>query len=517
MTESRPGHHAWNRWDAFALLFVLTLGLVNLPQPFAWDQALFAINARVLNDGGALYRDVWDVKQPGIYLFYWLGGRAFGFSEAGIHALELLWNLGLALAILTMLRRSFRVSWGPAVAAVLAVGYACALMRDGDITQVESLVGLPLFICAAASLPEAAGPPRFGGAVVSGIAGSVALLFKLVFAPIVVSFWLLALIEAVRLESTGRARRLVRLTTAFGLGAMIPIATTIAWLAASGVLGQAWHVWTDVSARYLAMAQQSGHHRLLRAGRWFTGGWWPVLVLAVLGIAPAIRRRGIGVRMVAWIIVASIVIFLQRWSYWQYQFLLFAVPIGVLAALGTEWLARSSREAGARVRRVALAAILVAAVFSAVAALAIRLVPLVQNGFALSDAGRARYMEAVSSDDLYAVLRRDTELLRRPSARRGPIYVLGNPMINWITDRVPAAPRHGAVLPSYMSPQDWEGVTARLVTHPPAYVVLQKKYFDGSSAPHPAAASFFAWLDGSCTIVRSEKTIVIYAPRDSSR
>lgn len=74
MTESRPGHHAWNRWDAFALLFVFTLGLANPPQPFAWDQALFAINARVLNDGGALYRDAWDVKQPGIYLFYWLGG-----------------------------------------------------------------------------------------------------------------------------------------------------------------------------------------------------------------------------------------------------------------------------------------------------------------------------------------------------------------------------------------------------------------------------------------------------------
>src|SRR5882757_6746566 len=90
------------RWfsnaELMALLVVVLIGLVHLPLPFHDDQAFFTVAAMKLNQGSLLYRDYWDIKQPGIFAFYWLGGKLFGFNEVGIHTLELFWMTGLAVA-----------------------------------------------------------------------------------------------------------------------------------------------------------------------------------------------------------------------------------------------------------------------------------------------------------------------------------------------------------------------------------------------------------------------------------
>ena len=48
------------------------LASIHLPYPFAGDQALFLLGAAALDRGEVLYVDFWDIKQPGIYLFFWL-------------------------------------------------------------------------------------------------------------------------------------------------------------------------------------------------------------------------------------------------------------------------------------------------------------------------------------------------------------------------------------------------------------------------------------------------------------
>ena len=50
-----------------ALVSVVLLALTRLPEPFAWDQTMFMLGARVLDHGGVLYRDYWDPKQPGLF------------------------------------------------------------------------------------------------------------------------------------------------------------------------------------------------------------------------------------------------------------------------------------------------------------------------------------------------------------------------------------------------------------------------------------------------------------------
>lgn len=78
----------------FASLFaVAVLGMANLLQNFNGDQALFVVYAEQINHGALLYRDVWDLKQPGVFLFYLFAGKIFGFTEIGVHLFELLYWL----------------------------------------------------------------------------------------------------------------------------------------------------------------------------------------------------------------------------------------------------------------------------------------------------------------------------------------------------------------------------------------------------------------------------------------
>ena len=79
--------------NALALCVVVLAGGLCLAWPFWGDQALFTVYSREMTEGAVLYRDLFDVKQPGIFLFYAAGGLLFGFTEIGIHLFELVYWL----------------------------------------------------------------------------------------------------------------------------------------------------------------------------------------------------------------------------------------------------------------------------------------------------------------------------------------------------------------------------------------------------------------------------------------
>jgi hypothetical protein len=104
------------RWlTALALTLVAVAGGLCLALPFWGDQALFTIYARELSRGAVLYRDVFDVKQPGIFVFYAIGGSLFGFTEVGIHLFELIYWLAFSVfalkSALALLRRTLGPTW----------------------------------------------------------------------------------------------------------------------------------------------------------------------------------------------------------------------------------------------------------------------------------------------------------------------------------------------------------------------------------------------------------------------
>jgi hypothetical protein len=500
MFKAAPGTS--RRAEALAWSAVVLLGLMSLPQPFGWDQALFAMGARALHHGAALYRDFWDVKQPGIYLFYWLGGALFGFHEGGVHLCELLWNLGLAALAVAAVRRESRTGAAAPAAALLTAGFGYAVMGDWHLTQVESLAGFPLLACAVAANAAARSGTRAPiPAVWSGLAGGFALLFKLAFLPIVGAFWVTALVALLRDRSVRRGRGAASAAAGVVVGLAIPWLAVVVWLSARGTLAEAWWIWIVYPREVMARMTGLRISQLADGLAWFAVHWAPVLALGIVGLVRGARRGSLlAVQMGWWVLVGLGTILVQRWSYWQYQFVLLAVPAGVLAALGVgelhaalqPWLNGPDRPA----RRVAFGAGLALLFALPLAAVGVRVLALARHGFALTPEGRIGFQELVSHGNSQKLIGEEVAFLKEPGALPGSVYVLGNPLYNWISGRPSGAPRHGGVLIGAATREQWERTAAFLQRHPPAYVVFERGYFENGRA-RPEAAGFFEWLDHS--------------------
>lgn len=484
-----------SRSETLALLAVLLLGLIHLPHPFNWDQSLFLLGGQRLAAGGVLYRDFWDVKQPGIYWFYALAGRLFGFSEPGIHLFELLWMMGFAVTLLVTLRRR----WGPGPAATLAplfaVGGYYAAAGDLHLTQVEGLAGFPLYLTLWLASTGDGEEPRAWRAFVSGLCGAVVLLFKLAFLPIVGAFWLLALADAARRRGTGRALAAIALPAL--LGVALPLAATLAYFARLRLLGALGWTYFTYPAFLLTRLQGTHVNRLFDGLQWFLLRFAPLLGLAVVGAGLARSRRdslGLGLRL--WFLAGVLVILIQRWSWWQYHYLLLVPPLGALGAAGAGalWsrLDRLGAESG-RARRLAAAGLV--SLFAGLLGLAaMKTVLLARERFALTPADRAAYQRRVSP--LYLGFSQDVALLNEPGRRPGSLFVLDDPVVYRLAGRPVAPAFHGVLFFREMEEAEWSVLTSRLERDPPAYLLVEWRFMPLLTGPAPRVARFAAFLAG---------------------
>ena len=210
--------------DIAVLTAVMLIGLAKLPQPFTGDQALSAMMAMKLAHGEVMYADLWDLKQPGIFLFYYVGGALFGFNEVGIHAFELVYMLAFSVVLLLALKGHFRnrtvASFTPLLTVGLYYGTAGALHQ----TQTEAVVGFPLFL-ALWLVGASVWTTRRRALLLflSGLAGGVVLLFKLAFFPILAGFWLTALVGTLWYAEEGNAKALIGYCGPILAGALVPL------------------------------------------------------------------------------------------------------------------------------------------------------------------------------------------------------------------------------------------------------------------------------------------------------
>ena len=210
--------------DAATLGLVALAGLVNLPVPFDTDQGFFTTGARQLLAGDALYRDFWDLKQPGIFWFYLAAGRIAGFHEIGIHAVELGYMGVLAAVLLVTLRGP---AGSPAHGPARRAPDRRRVLRGGRRQSPDPGRGAG----RRSRSSSASGRPlratdRAGGAagwlVLSGVAGGVALAFKLVLLPILLGIWLVALLATGWPGPRPTLARLARWSGAVSLGLAVP-------------------------------------------------------------------------------------------------------------------------------------------------------------------------------------------------------------------------------------------------------------------------------------------------------
>jgi hypothetical protein len=511
---------------AAVLAAIALLGLINLPQPFAWDQAMFTLGARMMQHGAVLYRDYWDPKQPGLFWFFQLGGALFGFSEVGIHALEVLVMVAFAGFLMFGLRDAFATRRGPAFAALLVVGMYFAACGDWHLTQIEGLVGLPLFAVAWSTRAAALAPHRAGRlALIAGLATGITVLLKLLFLPIAIAIAITGL--AARRPAGGaadgaRGFPYWRALSMALVGFAIPMLGAIAYFSAHHALALAW--WTSVTYPASVLAQAHGIRIkiLERSLTWFCTQFFPLIVLAVPGawLWWRARREALALQMVAWLAMSAVVIVIQRWSYWPYQFLLFLVPLGILAAAALESLAAAfaTLAPGARrIERRAVGALTLGLLFAApLATLAGKSVRLARTGFALTPARIRAYQVRASLGNGYGQILDDVAFLREASSLTGPIWVLGNPLYYWLSGREQAIPRNGASFIESFSLEEWQRVTRDLDRARPGYIFIGRDYGDIVRAEGERSAPFFELLSRSYRPLPGRRSGAWYQRVDSA-
>jgi 4-amino-4-deoxy-L-arabinose transferase-like glycosyltransferase len=462
-------------WFTGTLALVAVQGLLRLYDPFDGDQALFLLGARALDAGGRLYVEFWDNKQPGIYWFYWLGGRLFGFTEEGVRAFEILWVLGLAAVLMAWLGRALVRPWLAAAAALAACNSYFALAPHWALGQLEMLVGLPAALSAwllCAGMAERQPVLRALPWLAAGACGGIAAVFKVVLAPIFAALAVAAaLLPSPASAQSPRLARVARDVAAYGAGALLPLLAVVAVFAGQEALRPLLETTFLYPLEALGEVPLAPVRRLLESLAWIAAALAPWLPFVVIGARPA-RAAGAGERPAAilalvWLTAGLVVIVVQKFSWWAYHLWLVAVPAAALAAVGLDRLCVRIASLPGALRPGVIAALIV------VTAAATTALPTVRRVSQLAWHARAGALDLASyrreQSDEYATIADSVRLL--PPDDRAPIYVFGNPLYCLLSARAPAIAVHGWAW-GLMPKRLWRRLPAMLDAARPARIFV---------------------------------------------
>lgn len=340
-------------------LIVTLMGLTRVFETFAGDQAMFVVYAAEINRGALLYRDVWDLKQPGIFLFYLMGGKLFGFTELGIHLFELLYWLIFSVTLMVTLRDYFRRPIFVRLTPLLTIGVYYTVCGSWHLTQVEGLIGFPLYLTLWATVKATRARNEFikcSLLFVSGLAGGIVLVFKLILLPIVALFWLTLLIFLIARGDASLPKALFRTVLPVVFGLAILLAAVFAYFARHDALAVVNYTFFEYPVQAVTAFADRNRLTVLKEGlHWFITTFLPLIILLFVwalaalkglkasnkslsgGLMNRIRQMDLtSVNLILWLLAGFGIVLAQRLSWWEYHYLLLLVPLGILAAKGIE-------------------------------------------------------------------------------------------------------------------------------------------------------------------------------------
>lgn len=443
---------------AAALLLAL-IGF-HIPMRLDGDQSLYMFGARQMSEGVVLYRDFWDIKAPGVYVFYWLAGTLFGFTPFGLHLLEAIW---LAIAGVLTYRLCAIATNGSRLALLgpfFSLGAFFAAATPWHLTQPDGLATVPLTFAAWAIVE-----PRFRqgrpvvGWILAGVGAGLSAMFVTASAIVVLSFVLTAAIIAWRLPATGVQISATKKFGGFLLGLVAFLLIPIIWFASLGALQE--YLWTV--ATYPVAAQSEfvrDVSKLARSVRWFIESVLVLIPAALLGVFAAVRgtlardsRAHVGLLMSAWFVGGFVALLVQYHYSWQFHFNHFFVPVGVLTAMG---LAEAVRVVRTQDGRLVAGAFLVVAV-----CFPLLLVKKVisgseayQSAHDFEDSVKQGLATAVASDS---------------------VYVLGDPRVLMAAGYSQPVRENGWALEVLLQKQ-WKGFSESLRQSSPVYIYMARSY-----------------------------------------
>lgn len=341
-------------WYILGFAVFLALGAVNLVYPFGDDQAVLFFAANELDQGARLYVEYWGNKQPGLYFFYLWACRLFDFSELGVRLLELIWLSVFAIVLMVTLRSSLQARWLSALAPLATLGLYYATAQQDELTQLEILVALPLYLVAWSSLQAVVSEEKPGGKAEASLAGrmvllfffsglcaAVATLFKLLLAPIAVAFWLIASFYLLRDGRTSLPGLIVRVWIPVAAGVILPFVAVVLWFWQIGALRELlWTAFFYPPEAYIT-APGASKTRLVTASAFVLKNSAPWLLFVAVTTVLWFRKPAsrLVTMMLIWGLLAIGLFLIQRFSWWPYHTLLLFTPLGILAVIGIDHVA----------------------------------------------------------------------------------------------------------------------------------------------------------------------------------
>ncbi|MEH2325168.1 MAG: glycosyltransferase family 39 protein [Nostoc sp.] len=459
--------------DFLVLICVLIIGLINLPFPFAGDQALFTIGALEMQQGKVLYRDFWDLKQPGIYYFYFLAGTLFGFNEIGIHIFELIYMMLFSIILQLTLKTYFRHQIVASLVPLLTVGVYYVVSDHRQFTQVEGLVGFPLFLCLWLTYESFnyEGKQRFIQLVLSGFMGGIVLIFKLIFLPIILCFWLTVLLHSILTKHQRTKKIILEICLPIFIGIIFPIIIIFSYFASVDSLSIVYQTFFVYPSQVVANGRFN-KSKLLSGVLWFLKNFISLVVMALVAVNVSLRNNKnlLTLLLVVWFVFGLGVIFIQIRSLWLYHYLLLFVPTGILATKGLDILWERFKELSSPIIKI-LVLLLFLSPF--LWNFQIKTIALVKNNFALTEDTRFKY-QTVFRDD-YASLRSEIGFLSQPGSLSGAIFVAGDPSIYYLSGRTQATSLNAWSLELFLSEQ-WPQLLKELDSSKPPYIFITNQY-----------------------------------------
>ncbi|NJK97534.1 MAG: glycosyltransferase family 39 protein [Bacteroidales bacterium] len=277
------------------------------------------MGAKEMHEGLVLYRDFWDIKQPGIFYFFLVGGKLFGFNEFGIHLLELLyWIFFCVILIWFLAKYIFKDKlWLAAVSSLLVVGsyYICA--GTGKLTQVEALANFPLLMIVVFNyLYLISEQNRNVWLLLSGIAAGAVILLKLIFLPILGFLYILLVVRSFR------NNRSISLNLAeifiVAAGFIIACLPFIIYCIKYQIGNLVLETFFITPTKVIAQAEHKSIQHLIVS----VLGFFPRIAFVVLVFlygAYHFRKNPFVQDMIAWVTAGLFVILIQRTSWWGYH------------------------------------------------------------------------------------------------------------------------------------------------------------------------------------------------------
>jgi len=475
-----------DRWWSVAPLTLLCVLALWWPQ--GGDAALFHVGGRVLREGGTYYRDFWDIKQPGIYLFYALGD-AVGPDGLGPRLLELALTPVAGLAVFA-LARGWDLGRRLTLAAPTIVLAPYVLWSyHGGVGQVEGLVCLTF--CAQVGCTWSVAPKMsWWRWLLGGLAAGATVVLKLLYGPLA----LLLLLGAVLIRRRSGDRSVGGALVFLAAAALLVLAA-VGWIVAGG----AGHVLSVTS--FVLPPQVSVLPGIHPAGGWTVLARASVQCLALtapLALVGALvgRRTGRGAEVAVLLAVALLAAVMALTQYpTTYRPLLLVVPVGLLALLGARALQAAWPPWPRGARTAVVAGLIVLALPLARGPVGVaRVAP---GGLSLSMSARLARDERLSDGGARA---QAAPVIGRVPAGE-PIYVLGDPRIYLWTSTRQAVEVHGWS-PELSPDRVWRELDRELQRSRPALV-----YIDAFSAPY-----LIAHAPGVDAMLRSSYRVLATVP-----